>query len=372
MIYLNNAATSYPKPQPVISAVTEALRDMPASSLRSSFTSQENPLHGVKKQLGRLLHIATPEHIILTSGATDAVNRIIGGLSPERIVATTDNHNSVLRPIHNQRKRCDITHVQADSLHEALSTMTAPTQADTCQLLVLPHCSNVTGKIHDVASICRLAHEKGFLVMVDASQSAGCIPIDVDGWGVDLLVFTGHKSLYGPQGTGGYYAADPHSLRPITFGGTGRDSSIILYEEGDWEYEPGTPNLPGMAGLRAGVEYVLDRGIDEIFRQEQQQANWLIEQLNALPRVRVYSQGGADQGPVVSFTINGLSPSDAGYILLNSYGIILRTGLHCSPLIHRELGTGTSGTIRASLSCHTTYDELHALVSALQEICESL
>ena len=213
------------------------------------------------------------------------------------------------------------------------------------------------------------------LVLLDAAQSAGCIPIQAEEWEVDIIVFTGHKGLFGPQGTGGFYIRPSVSLRPTQFGGTGRDSSIIRYEDGDWEYEVGTPNIPGLAGLKAGVEYVLQVGVETIFGQLQQQTQWLIAQLKGIPKIRLYNggyHGGESQGPVVSFNIDGLKPADVGYILQNAYGITTRTGLHCAPLIHQQLGTAPWGTVRVSLSYHTTQDDLQALVDALQDICQGL
>ena len=375
MIYLNNAATSYPKPPSVISAVADTLRDMPDSSLRSSRPTGPDLLTAVRQRLGQLFHIADHERIFMASGATDAINRIIGGLCLSQVIVTNDNHNSVLRPLYNQEIPCNLTLLPTGGqslISDALQDISMPVHTEGHTLLILPHCSNVTGAIHDVATLCQKAHEKGMLVMVDASQSAGCIPIDVDGWGIDILVFTGHKSLLGPQGTGGYYVNRSIRLRPTLFGGTGSRSDIISYPDGAWEYEPGTPNLPGIAGLKAGIDYVLERGVEKIFQQGQQQTDWLIQQMRAIPKVRLHSQGGASQGPVISLTIEGLHPSDAGYILLNSYGIVVRTGLQCSPLIHRELGTHPDGTLRVSLSCHTTKDDLQALVDALHDISDSL
>ena len=368
MIYLNNAATSYPKPRQVTDATAEALRAMPASALRSSL-ADDHLLPTLRERLGQLFHIADHRRIFLASGATDALNRLLGGLDAH-IIAATDNHNSVLRPLCNQHRPHGyrLADLSSDTLGETLSAA----DATPGTLLAVNHCSNVTGRIHDLKAICQQAHERGMLVLADVSQSAGCIPIDVDGWGVDLLAFTGHKALLGPQGTGGFYVREGIALRPTVWGGTGRDSTVVTYTDGDWEYEVGTLNHPGLAGLSAGVGYVLQKGVDHIFGQARAQANWLIQALRAIAAVRVYSHGGGSQGPVVSFNIDGLSAPDVGYILQNSYGITVRTGLHCAPLIHRQLGTYPQGTVRASLSCHTTADELQALVDAVTEISNSL
>ena len=373
MVYLNNAATSYPKPQSVVKTITEVLEAMPASALRSSLTAGDDILALLRKDLATLLHVSHPDRIVLTSGATDALNRLIGGLTFSHALATTDNHNSVLRPLENRDNPGHLEYIESIDYIDHPDNPSH--QIDGQSLLVLPHCSNVTGTIHDIASICQKAHQHHLLVMLDASQSAGCIPIHAEKWGVDIIAFTGHKALFGPQGTGGFYFRPGIDLRPTMFGGTGRDSSIIRYDDGDWEYEVGTSNIPGLAGLKAGVEYVLQVGVETIFRQLQSQTQWLITQLKGIPKVRLYihdNHGGESQGPVVSFNIEGLKPADVGYILQNAYGITTRTGLHCAPLIHQQLGTAPWGTVRVSLSYHTTQDDLQALVDAVHHICQSL
>ena len=360
MTYLNNAATSHPKPQCVVDAMTAALRNAPASALRST-AADDFSLTRLRKRLGELLHTADHERIFFTSGATDALNRLIGGLDMA-FLTTTDNHNSVLRPLFNMRKSASVVEPRQ---------LTSSSEGNS-NVLIVPHCSNVTGEIHDLKAICQWAHEQGMMVMVDAAQSAGCIPIDVEGWGVDMLVFTGHKALFGPQGTGGFFVRRGIDLHPTVFGGTGRDSSIIEYDDGDWEYEVGTPNGPGLAGLAAGVDYVLDTGVDNIYRKGQAQANRLIGALKSNRHIDVYGDGGTRQGPVVSFNIHGLLPSDVGYMLQNAYDITVRTGLHCSPLAHQTLHTTPWGTVRASMSYHTTDSDLQALMEALGDITKSL
>ena len=359
MIYLNNAATTFPKPPSVLEAVTAALAEPPVSPLRSNGDG-EDLLTGLRRLLGRLFNISDWERIFFCSGATDAVNRIVDGLSWKSEGFTMDSHNSVLRPLANKLVASD------DGEYN---------------FLFLNHCNNVTGEICDIPRTWR-ARKKGSgdLLMVDASQSAGCIPIDVDGWGVDILVFTVHKSLYGPMGTGGYYVRRGIDLWPSQFGGTGRDSQVIEYAEGDWEYEVGTQNMPGLAGLKAGVEYVLERGVENILKKEQQMTQQLIDELGNIPGVKLYvapmyrrnAKVNKRQGPVVSFNIKGLKPSDVGYILQNSYGITVRTGLHCAPLVHEQLRTARYGTVRVSLSDLTTWQDLEALITAVREIVQSL
>lgn len=359
MIYLNNAASTYPKPPVMISAMTEALRREPLSSLRSTLSS-ERPIEDLlRSELAELLHCTHSENIHFTSGATDALNRLIGGLTPMRVALTSDNHNSVLRPVYNNEGIKE--HVLLDDPFEL-------EHLSGIDWLILPHCSNVTGHIHNIAEICWMAHNKGTKVMVDAAQSLGTEPFEVDKWNVDAVAFTGHKALFGPQGTGGYYIRPGIRLRPTQYGGTGRDSNIVEYGEKDWEYEVGTHNGPGLAGMAAGVKYVLDRGVEAISASLRSETNWLIGELSQLPKVSCYSKLGDNQGPVVSFNIHGLQPSDVGYILQNTYGITVRTGLHCAPFCHRKLGTQPFGTVRISLSIFNTHDELEQLINSLLEI----
>ena len=352
MIYLNNAATSYPKPSSVLKAVTAALANEPISPLRSNLDSSYNIISELRHNLGRLFNISDWEHIFFCGSATDAINRIIDGLSYREYTFTADCHNSVLRPLANKQSR------GADGKY---------------RLSFLNHCSNVTGEICDVATCA--AKQNSDLLILDAAQSAGCIPVNVDGWGVDILVFTGHKGLFGPMGIGGYYVRRDIELRPSQFGGTGRDSSVIHYGDNDeWEYEVGTQNMPGLAGLKAGVDYVLERGVENIRQKEQLLTLWLIDELQHINNVELYVAHDTkrSQGPVVSFNIKGLNPSDVGYILQNSYEITVRTGLHCAPLIHRHLGTKQYGTVRVSLSDFTTQEDLQTLVQAVSEIAHSV
>ena len=384
MIYLNNAATSWPKPETVTEAMTTTLRQSPPSAYRSTESAADTLGDTLRQRLAMLLGISHPDRIFFSSGATDSLNRLLLGLSlaNKPILVTATEHNSVLRPLwnHPQLRRqtqvipCD-NHgeVHISTVEDILKKYADPTGG----LLVLNHCSNVTGHIQNVAAICHLAHRYGMMVLVDVSQSAGCMTVDADGWNCDALVFTGHKALLGPQGIGGYYLRPDIPFTPLLYGGTGRNSSRLSYDDGNYEYEVGTPNTPGMAGLLAAVDYVLEYGIKCIEEKTQRLTHLLINKLRTMHGVTVYCQESqvkeaihayGKQGPVVSFNIQGLAASDVGYILANSYDIILRSGLHCSPLIHHYLGTTDGGTLRASLSVMNTEEEVSALVDAVGEV----
>lgn len=368
MIYLNNAATSYPKPPQVAEAVMAALNMPPENQMRGTGGVVEPIADRLRRNMGCLMNIQATDRIFFCSGATDAANRIILGMTDREsdIIVSQTEHNSILRPLYNNPHTKDRITVAPCDLY-GMVDIGKLTEKDN-SIIFINHCSNVTGFIQNIQQICSEAHRHGSIVVVDASQSAGCIPIDVDGWGIDALIFTGHKSLLGPQGTGGWYMREGFPTAPAIYGGTGRDSSIITYIDDDREFEVGTQNIPGLCGLNAGVEYILNKSIDCIYDTEKQMTCELIASLNAISGVTVYSVGGSHQGPVVSFNVDGLSASDVGYILAQSYNITVRTGLHCSPLIHESLNTDRYGTVRVSLSCLNTYHDIESLINAVREI----
>lgn len=240
------------------------------------------------------------------------------------------------------------------------------------RIFFVNHCSNVTGKVQNLKILSEICHKYGLLIIADVSQSAGCLAVDADGWQLDGLAFTGHKSLFGIRGIGGFYLHRGISLRPMKYGGTGRNSVQLTYEDGDYEYETGTRNQPGIDSLNAGAGYILEQGIDAVEEKERCLMKALFENLEDIPGVQVYGHFTEAQGPVMSLNIQGLSPSDSAYILQNVYGITVRTGLHCAPLIHRAMGTEKQGTIRVSISYFTTEEEISAFVQAVTEISRSV
>ena len=280
MIWLNQAATTFPKPRCVLDAHAAALSAPPEGQFRSADTRNGNSLDRCRENLGRLLGISAVDRIFFASGATDATNALVNGLplAEKRVLATQTEHNSVLRPLMNLTDQVGSVDIMpCDALGQV-------NPADVTRLLSAPaaalfvnHCSNVTGMVQDIPALSEIAHRHSALLVLDASQSAGCLPVDADAWGVDALIFTGHKALFGPQGTGGYYVRPGISLRPFRYGGTGRDSRRLTYDDGDYEYEVGTQNAPGIAALNAGVEYVLEQGVDPIHAKERRLMKALYE-----------------------------------------------------------------------------------------------
>jgi len=379
MIYLNHAATTYPKPRQVLEAVACSLEGPPQSQYRSAVYGEqgEDVAELCRGSLARIFHIGNPERIFFTGGSTQALNMAILGFRSDRkrIVYTAAEHNAVLRTIHDglgegiAAGRILPVEVGVDSGgYVDLEAMERAVTEDTA-LVIVNHSSNVTGAVQEIGRIGKRAREKGACFLVDVSQSAGALPINVEEMGIDMLAFTGHKGLYGIQGIGGLYVREGIPLRPLIYGGTGRDSRTLVPKEPF--YEAGTMNMPGIAGLYAGAEYVLETGLEKIMSHEKKLMKILYEGLRENPGV-ILCGDRQPEGTALSFTVPGLSPSDVGYILAGTYGIQVRTGLHCAPLIHRYLGTEKEGTVRVSVSMMTKTEEAEAFTAAMAEIAGAL
>ena len=341
--------------------------------------------HGGHAELGKLLGIHAHDRIFFTSGATESLNTVLCGLDygeeGRGILATQTEHNSVLRPLMNQPvfKKHPVTIISClengavtrKALEKGLEEALENTGKNPSALIV-NHCSNVTGYVQDMKLIGNFVRENNLLLLVDVSQSAGCIPVDADSWRADGVIFTGHKSLLGIQGTGGFFIRKGLELKPLKYGGTGRNSQQLTYEDGDYEYEVGTQNLPGIRALLAGVEFVLETGVDRIQEKEERMMKLLYEGLGKIPGVQIYGSFAECKGPVMSLNFQGLKASDVAYILENGYEITVRAGLHCSPLIHEAMGTKNSGTVRVSVSWFTKEEEILAFLEAAGQIAASL
>lgn len=372
MIYLNNAATTYPKPQCVAEAHVAALCSLPAGQFRSSGQSEGRDVFDCcRKNLGKLLGIGSPERIFFASGATDSLNQLFHGLERKgrKVLVTQTEHNSVLRPLLNGIAEGAVTEIVPCDKNGRVSPEAFEERiTEETGLFVLNHCSNVTGMVQEAARFGEIAKRRGVLFLLDVSQSAGCIPVDCDGWLVDALVFTGHKGLFGPQGTGGYFLREGVGMKPYRYGGTGKDSSRLIYHEGDYEYEAGTQNGHGIQALNAGVEYILKRGVEKIAEEERQLMGRLYDGLSELEGVTVYGEKEQNHGPVLSMNLAGLRPSELAYILQNGYETAVRAGLHCAPLIHGALGTEKYGTVRISVSALTKRQEAESFLEIMGEI----
>jgi cysteine desulfurase/selenocysteine lyase len=376
MRYFDNAATSWPKPRGVRKAVQRCLVRGGGNAGRSGHSKALAAARTVlrtRELLGELLHVADPSRIVLTKNATEALNLALYGLLRPggRVVTSSMEHNSVMRPLRDlERKgvKLEVVPAGAGGLIDPAAFCAAVTPGTS--LAVLTHASNVTGAVTRLAPIGEHCRRVGVPLLADAAQTAGSLPIDVEALGVDFLAFSGHKGLLGPQGTGGLYVRDERALEPLERGGTGsrsdRDEQPEFLPD---RYESGTLNAPGIAGLGAGVEYLLRRGLQSVEAHERRLLENFLKALAEEPGITVYGPPGAEERTgVLSLNVAGLSCSQVGSQLEDRFGIATRVGLHCAPIAHRSLGTFPEGTVRFSWGPFTRTRDVQAAVRALREL----
>ena len=379
MIYFDNAATSWPKPPGVAEAMVHFIDDVGANPGRSAHrlaVESGRIVYGAREAVAELFKASDPLRVVFGHNVTEALNLALRGLlhAGDHVVTSSMEHNSMMRPLRAlEEQGVELTVVQCSP--EGLldpAGVEAAVQANTV-MIALNHASNVVGTLLPVAEAAGIARDHGLLLLVDAAQTGGAYPIDVQADGIDLLAFTGHKSLCGPMGTGGLIVderVDVAQMEPLKRGGTGSRSE--REEQPDFlpdMCESGTPNAVGLAGLGAGVQWVLERGVDAIRAHEVILAQRLIDGLLGIRGVTVY--GGLDatrQTATVSFNVAGRAPSDIGLLLDEEFGIMCRVGLHCAPAAHRTIGTFPTGTVRFGLSAFNTSEEVDAAVAAVGQL----
>ncbi len=373
-IYLDNAATTWPKPEEVYRAVDTAMREHGANPGRGSYrmsVDAQRIVDEARQEVCRLFNAPAPERVIFTLNCTDALNLALKGLikAGDRVVTGPYEHNSVTRPLYA------LSHSGAQ-VAVAKSTKTFGIDLDHFRELcrdrvdyvVLSHVSNVTGCVSPVKEIAEMTHERGGLLILDAAQSAGDLDIDMQALGVDVLAAPGHKGLYGPMGTGVLVLSAPLAIKPFREGGTGfKSESPEQPEQYPWRLEAGTLNLPGIAGLAAGVRFVRSVGVTAIAEHEANLTRLLADGLRQIDGVTVYCDPAPRTG-VVSFRLDGGDVALTGTILDESFGIAVRTGLHCSPAAHHAIGTFPEGTVRVSFGQFNTRGDVDALVIAIRQI----
>ncbi len=401
LIYLDNAATSFPKPPEVIEAMNHFMTEVGANPGRAGHDralEADRIVRNTRKSLARLFNIDDPERIVFSMNVTEALNTVIHGFLKEgdHVIITSMEHNSVLRPLRYLEEQGFITlsiapcdgrgFLGVDNIPSLIRKNTA--------MMVLNHASNVCGTIQDVRGVKRALGD--IPLLLDAAQTAGCFPIDVKTDGIDFLAFTGHKALLGPQGTGGLYIREGLDVNPLVRGGTGSISEKEV--QPDFlpdRLESGTRNNVGIAGLGAGVDFILNKGVQRIRDHEKDLTAALISSLYDVAGLTIYGPLKADeQTPTISITFDSLLPpgakydyggcgavnlelmeediypAEAGKILNSEYEILVRTGLHCAPIAHRTLKTFPEGTVRISMGYFNTIEEMEITAKAVRRIAK--
>lgn len=377
MIYFDNAATTMRKPQGVSDAVVAAMNTMGNSGrgVHESALDASRLIYGTREKLASLFGCQRADHVAFAANATEALNLAINGtISPgDHVISTDLEHNSVLRPLYRlEQHGVELSFVAADRKgcidYADFEKLIRP----NTRAIITTHASNLTGNALDVAHIGEIAHRHGLLYIVDASQTAGAFAIDMQKMNIDILCFTGHKSLMGPQGTGGVCVASGVEIRPWKVGGSG----VQTYNpqqppEMPTRLEAGTLNGHGIAGLSAALDYLEETGVENIFRHEQELMRRFYEGVSVIDGVTVYGDFSTEyRAPVVSLNVRDYDSSEVSDELALTYGIATRSGAHCAPRMHRALGTEEQGAVRFSFGHFNTFDEVDAAIAAIREIAE--
>lgn len=380
MIYFDNAATSFPKPKIVYDEIMDAMMNYGANPGRSGHKLAMKASRGMfstRESISKLFNIKNPLDIIFTFNCTQSLNVAIKGiLKPgDHVIATSMDHNSVLRPIKSLEKiGISNTIVMGDKEGRINPEDIEKAIKEETKMIVTTHISNLTGTIIDIKEVGKIAKAHRLLYLVDAAQSAGVYSIDVEDMYIDMLAFPGHKGLLGPQGTGGLYIKRGIDMAESFQGGTGSISySLTQPEVMPDKFESGTPNAPGIIGLGAGIEYILEIGIDNIRQKELKLTKRFMDEAGKIDGIKIYGPLDMDQhASVVSLNIKDADSSEVSYILNEEYNIAVRPGLHCAPLAHKTIATFEQGTVRFSFGYENTDEEIDLAIKALKEIAKEL
>lgn len=376
MIYLDNAATTYPKPEKVYDAILDCMKNYCANPGRAGHKlamRAGREIYDARENIAKLFNINNPMNIVFTHNATDSLNLAIkGAVKPgDHIITTSMEHNSVIRPIKALEKEgIENTVVQCDKdgflniedLENAIKSNT--------KLIVTTHASNVCGTLIDIEAIGKIAKKHEIIYLVDASQTAGVYDINLSELNIDMLAAPGHKCLLGPQGTGILYIREGLKIDILKEGGTGSQSEDLFQPEllPD-KYESGTHNTPGIVGLSQGVKFILEEGIDKIRAHEEELCQYMLNRLEEVPNISIYGpKDSKKRAAVISINIENIDSGEITFILDNEYDIATRSGIHCSPLAHMSLGTLDKGAVRFSPGYFTTKEEIDITIDALKKI----
>lgn len=374
-VYLDNAATSFPKPDEVATVMDRLLRSTALSPGRAAHAfslAAGREIFAAREQLARFFGCPDSSRLIFTANVTEALNVGLFGLLNEggHVIASGMEHNSVMRPLRHleAQGRITLSVLPASAAGETDPAELAKAHRPATRLIVVNHVSNVTGTVAPLAELAALKGEA--LLLVDAAQSAGVLPLDVTALGIDFLAFTGHKGLLGPTGTGGFVLGQGIELPPFKMGGTGSASEFEVQPDFAPDcYEAGTPNTLGIAGLAAGVRFIEETGLAAIRNHEMALTRRFLDGLSQIKGATLYGLPAGDhRGAVVSFRLAGKEVDEVAYRLDRDFGIMVRAGLHCAPLAHRSIGTFPEGTVRVSFGFFNTMDEVAYCLDALVRI----
>ena len=377
-IYFDNAATSWPKPEETYTAMDRFGRSIGGSPGRSGHRlsiESGRVIMDTREVLARLFGIDDPFQLVFTKNATEALNlAIVGFLSPgDHVITSSMEHNSVMRPLRAlESDGLELSVIRCSPRGELDPSDLLPAIRTNTKLVILTHASNVTGTIMPIQEIGHIARQHGLILCVDAAQTAGALPINVADMNIDLLAFSGHKSLFGPQGTGGLYIRKgiEEKIKPLLVGGTGSRSEFEL--QPDFlpdKYESGTLNTVGLAGLGAGVEYILERGVDTTHFRELTLTQRFLDGLQSIKGVLIYGPVDTSRRiSVVSFNVQDMTPSEVSLACDEQFGIMSRPGLHCAPSAHRTIGTFAQGTVRVSFGYFNTEEEINYALDAVRQL----
>ena len=380
MIYLDNAATSWPKPESVYKAMDKFLRESAGNPGRGSHSlalATERMIEDTRLLLSRLVNAPDKSRIIFTFNCTDSLNLGLKGLLKpgDHVITSQIGHNSLVRPLKKlERQGVKITRLPPHPETWALSTTNIrEAMNEDTKLVVVTHASNVSGVVQPIEEYGAVVREHSCIFMVDAAQTAGTFPVDVQASNIDLLAFSGHKGLLGPPGTGVLYISDRVELDSLREGGTGSQSELEEQPTAlPYKYESGTPNTVGIAGLNAGLRYVFDQGIKKTSYHQQCLLDQLLEGLTQIPAIVLYKpQKASKQVSIVSFNLKGWDPTEVGAVLDQAFDIKARTGLHCAAAAHKTLGSYPQGSVRISPGYFNTSEEVRVVLQALREISNS-
>lgn len=377
MIYLDSSATSFLKPPQVAEAVFRSFNTI-GNAGRGAHAPTLNAsrlIYDTREKLAALFGTPDPSRIAFTCNATEALNIAIhGAIHPgEHVITTACEHNSVLRPLYLKEKEgTELTIIPADKKGRIRYDLLESSVKSNTSAIVLTHASNLSGNVTDLTFVSNFAKKHGLLLIVDASQTAGSLPINVVKMGIDILCFTGHKGLFGPQGTGGLYVREGLTLSPLKSGGSGIHSFDRQHPtDMPTALEAGTLNGHGIAGLNAGLDYILSTGVKNIHAKEISLARRFVNGISDISDLKLYGDIDAPlRTPIISLNIGNMSSASVSDILWEDYEICVRAGAHCAPLMHKTFGTEKQGAVRFSFSCFNTEAEIDTAIQAMHEIAE--